>query len=151
MEGEKAVMFIGIRAHNRESNPTLVPSMCLAYHDLFLFFFFFQAEDGIRDLTVTGVQTCALPIYRDRVAAFYGAVYRPNVARILVTGDVTLAEARRLLTARFGGWERGPVAALPEAAAPPPAARTGYLVDKPGAAQAVIRIGHVGGRESTRL
>src|SRR2546430_7266118 len=28
-----------------------------------LFFFFFQAEDGIRDLTVTGVQTCALPIY----------------------------------------------------------------------------------------
>src|SRR3972149_9438757 len=27
-----------------------------------LFFFFFQAEDGIRYLTVTGVQTCALPI-----------------------------------------------------------------------------------------
>src|SRR6266516_5757989 len=27
-----------------------------------LFFFFFQAEDGIRDRTVTGVQTCALPI-----------------------------------------------------------------------------------------
>src|SRR2546427_6258342 len=27
-------------------------------------FFFFQAEDGIRDLTVTGVQTCALPILR---------------------------------------------------------------------------------------
>src|SRR3989440_6489502 len=27
-------------------------------------FFFFQAEDGIRDLIVTGVQTCALPIYR---------------------------------------------------------------------------------------
>src|SRR2546430_5349279 len=29
------------------------------------FFFFFQAEDGIRDLTVTGVQTCALPIFSD--------------------------------------------------------------------------------------
>src|SRR3989441_13297316 len=28
-----------------------------------LFFFFFQAEDGIRDKLVTGVQTCALPIY----------------------------------------------------------------------------------------
>src|SRR5690606_31491085 len=27
------------------------------------FFFFFQAEDGIRDFHVTGVQTCALPIY----------------------------------------------------------------------------------------
>src|SRR2546427_10928316 len=29
-------------------------------------FFFFQAEDGIRDLTVTGVQTCALPISKQR-------------------------------------------------------------------------------------
>src|SRR3989337_4089044 len=29
---------------------------------LSVFFFFFQAEDGIRDATVTGVQTCALPI-----------------------------------------------------------------------------------------
>src|SRR5207237_4323009 len=28
------------------------------------FFFFFQAEDGIRDSSVTGVQTCALPISR---------------------------------------------------------------------------------------
>src|SRR5437762_7765570 len=27
-----------------------------------MFFFFFQAEDGIRDTSVTGVQTCALPI-----------------------------------------------------------------------------------------
>src|SRR2546422_5876401 len=29
---------------------------------LSFFFFFFQAEDGIRDVAVTGVQTCALPI-----------------------------------------------------------------------------------------
>src|SRR2546421_1456551 len=33
--------------------------MCLARRFVF---FFFQAEDGIRDLIVTGVQTCALPI-----------------------------------------------------------------------------------------
>src|SRR6266446_5311959 len=30
-----------------------------------MFFFFFQAEDGIRDYKVTGVQTCALPILRE--------------------------------------------------------------------------------------
>src|SRR2546422_492694 len=35
-------------------------------------FFFFQAEDGIRDVAVTGVQTCALPIYR--VARIEGQV-----------------------------------------------------------------------------
>src|SRR2546430_14966347 len=32
-------------------------------------FFFFQAEDGIRDLTVTGVQTCALPICANRASS----------------------------------------------------------------------------------
>src|SRR5256885_5409840 len=31
---------------------------------IYFFFFFFQAEDGIRDYKVTGVQTCALPIWR---------------------------------------------------------------------------------------
>src|SRR5256886_9256420 len=34
---------------------------------IFILRFFFQAEDGIRDLTVTGVQTCALPILEKQV------------------------------------------------------------------------------------
>src|SRR3712207_8181412 len=33
-------------------------------HQVMILFFFFQAEDGIRDIGVTGVQTCALPICR---------------------------------------------------------------------------------------
>src|SRR4030042_863778 len=36
--------------------------------------FFFQAEDGIRDVAVTGVQTCALPIWGIPVAAGHGHV-----------------------------------------------------------------------------
>src|SRR5438270_258824 len=36
----------------------------VVYNEVLVYFFFFQAEDGIRDLTVTGVQTCALPILR---------------------------------------------------------------------------------------
>src|SRR2546430_12074089 len=36
--------------------------MVLQTDEICVGFFFFQAEDGIRDLTVTGVQTCALPI-----------------------------------------------------------------------------------------
>src|SRR3989475_8074201 len=36
---------------------------------IIVFFFFFQAEDGIRDLTVTGVQTCALPICFETVVS----------------------------------------------------------------------------------
>src|SRR2546430_7193854 len=38
-----------------------------------LFFFFFQAEDGIRDLTVTGVQTCALPICQRSLSSARGS------------------------------------------------------------------------------
>src|SRR5258706_8991777 len=41
-----------------------------------LFFFFFQAEDGIRDWSVTGVQTCALPISRENALAAVGALRR---------------------------------------------------------------------------
>src|SRR6266511_1405969 len=44
-----------------------------------LFFFFFQAEDGIRDFHVTGVQTCALPILRRRP---------PRGSASIVVGDL---------------------------------------------------------------
>src|SRR2546429_6658689 len=37
-------------------------------------FFFFQAEDGIRDVAVTGVQTCALPIYYLWTTQYTGTV-----------------------------------------------------------------------------
>src|SRR5207249_1801209 len=61
-----------------------------------LFFFFFQAEDGIRVRNVTGVQTCALPISLSN--AFYDVerfgirfVASPRHADVLlVTGPVTL-------------------------------------------------------------
>src|SRR5256712_2174187 len=51
------------------------------------FFFFFQAEDGIRDLIVTGVQTCALPIYKAKIRweAIERASARPDGALVLVT------------------------------------------------------------------
>src|ERR671918_1298786 len=39
-----------------------------------VFFFFFQAEDGIRDYKVTGVQTCALPIWPATIASLRKAL-----------------------------------------------------------------------------
>src|SRR6478752_8892638 len=41
------------------------------------FFFFFQAEDGIRDVAVTGVQTCALPIFCQAAAEKNGPTEAP--------------------------------------------------------------------------
>src|SRR5256885_9359123 len=48
-----------------------------------MFFFFFQAEDGIRDYKVTGVQTCALPIWAERPGLHHrrpvGGKRRPGI------------------------------------------------------------------------
>src|SRR5256886_6214349 len=54
--------------HHHTKYASFILNQC---HALYLFFFFFQAEDGIRDLTVTGVQTCALPIYRPIVLVLH--------------------------------------------------------------------------------
>src|SRR5947208_7763380 len=45
------------------------------------FFFFFQAEDGIRDDLVTGVQTCALPISEKDLGLIFEPFYRVDAAR----------------------------------------------------------------------
>src|SRR5256886_9252310 len=49
-----------------------------------MIFFFFQAEDGIRDLTVTGVQTCALPI-SDTRSVGVGGLFVVGAAVLLAT------------------------------------------------------------------
>src|SRR5205085_3867233 len=61
------------------------------------FCFFFQAEDGIRDLTVTGVQTCALPIY-------FGG---PDFRRTLYDDGNTHSNTVRLHRAADGDDEPG--------------------------------------------
>src|SRR5260221_1991735 len=72
-------------------------------------FFFFQAEDGIRDHCVTGVQTCALPICQFRVTrlVFVMAPHenKPCDSKLAapLAGKITVA---RLVTA-FIGTEKG--------------------------------------------
>src|SRR2546430_827323 len=56
-----SILMLIIGVHVRHSQSRVDCSSCHNYV-YYIFFFFFQAEDGIRDLTVTGVQTCALPI-----------------------------------------------------------------------------------------
>src|SRR2546421_3779949 len=51
-----------------------------------MFFFFFQAEDGIRDLIVTGVQTCALPILYVALARAAGVPARTVAGLVPVDG-----------------------------------------------------------------
>src|SRR5216683_4328234 len=67
-----------------------------------MFFFFFQSEDGIRDLIVTGVQTCALPISpeRDLLQALLEPVvnaYPKRAAKGPVRENLDLAECWSLM------------------------------------------------------
>src|SRR2546429_5552038 len=55
-------------------------------------FFFFQAEDGIRDVAVTGVQTCALPIFPPANSAARNCQPR-STSRIRPSSNTRLVEA----------------------------------------------------------
>src|SRR2546430_12608074 len=85
----------------------------------FSFIFFFQAEDGIRDLTVTGVQTCALPIFCTFKSPAYPhcraaeatrsrsskAAFSVNVQRTISPGSAR-PSIRRLMVRRTRSEER---------------------------------------------
>src|SRR2546430_9156676 len=75
-------------------------------------FFFFQAEDGIRDLTVTGVQTCALPI------SLRGALREAAVdheVRVRVAADGPLDRLPLVIGAAARGGLTGAAQARPSA------------------------------------
>ena len=90
---------------------------------------------------------------RDDITAFYQRYYRANNALLIVVGDVSPTQAAELAGPAFARWQRGEaIAAAPATSvpiAPPVKARTVLLVDKPGAAQSEIRIGHAGAARST--
>src|SRR3712207_4434700 len=67
------------------------------------FFFFFQAEDGIRDIGVTGVQTCALPV-TDMVRTVSGptaevvaSTFDEPTSEHVHVSDIALEKAKRLV------------------------------------------------------
>src|SRR5262249_59275428 len=77
----------------------IMACLCFSYVVRIFIFFFFQAEDGIRDWSVTGVQTCALPIFsRESVtwsigkAMLYSALEHFQVGR----KSVSRSEERRV-------------------------------------------------------
>jgi len=87
---------------------------------------------------------------RDRVTAFHHATYRPENATLILVGDVD-PSMQPMVERAFGGWRAMGGAPAMEGSldAPQVGTTTIYLVDKPGAAQSEIRIGHPGVARNT--
>src|SRR5256885_9659313 len=67
-------------------------------------FFFFQAEDGIRDYKVTGVQTCALPIYLGMPRRYFQYPGEFQVLNVLSTAGATVLGVGYLLPMIYFLW-----------------------------------------------
>src|SRR5437762_14269785 len=76
-----------------------------------MFFFFFQAVDGIRDTSVTGVQTCALPISaKAKVATQMGIQIHANenyhrVVELVQSGAIGSITEAHVWVSRAWGWQ----------------------------------------------
>src|SRR5256884_920163 len=70
----------------------------------FYFFFFFQAEDGIRDVAVTGVQTCALPISRTAISCDSHERREQHFRRPAEKSGQVLVRTQKANTPARRGW-----------------------------------------------
>jgi predicted Zn-dependent peptidase len=80
---------------------------------------------------------------------FYSAYFHAGNATLVVVGDIVPAQMIAKLEQYFGSWKAGEAAAANLPQAEQVKERKIYLVDKPGAAQSVIRIGRIGAARMT--
>lgn len=74
------------------------------------------------------------------VSNYYNTYYKPNVSYMAVVGDITLKEAKKLVTKYFGTWEKGEVPSFNYEMPEQPSNLKVAFVNKPGAVQSVISV-----------
>ncbi len=96
---------------------------------------FFYGADHPYGRPAGGDEESLQRIGRQQVLDFYAAHYQPQVAVLVLAGDLPRKRMRELALKHFGGWKKG--SAVPAVVPPTPAARPGrvLLVDKPDAPQ----------------
>jgi zinc protease len=99
---------------------------------------------GVYGNPIIGTDQTVGRITLEDVRRFYRAHYLPNNSSVVVAGDVTPAEAARLVETQFKAWERGTEPSRPTVSAQALQSSRIYIVDRPQAVQSEIRIGHIG-------
>jgi zinc protease len=90
-----------------------------------------------------GTPASLAAITRDDLVAFHKRWFGPNNAILAVVGDVTPEQAFAGAERAFGKWAKVETPALTAGGLPPPTRRV-VVIDRPGAVQTEIRVGHVG-------
>jgi predicted Zn-dependent peptidase len=93
---------------------------------------------------VTGNEQSLQSISAADLRAFHGSWFRPNNATLIVVGNVTPKSLMPKLEQAFGAWAKGSATSPKLPPITQVTSRSIILVDKPGAAQTVIRIGRIG-------
>ena len=103
------------------------------------------ADDAAYARPLGGVEETVTPIDRDVLVDRHTALMRPDAATLIVCGDIEDLAVDDIVAGAFAGW--GASGTGPAAPRTPDAAADGrrvVLVDRPGAPQSEIRVGHVG-------
>jgi zinc protease len=93
--------------------------------------------------TELGTEDSLKAIGRDDILGLWRAGYTPDNAALVVAGNLTEADLRRLAEKYFGGWSGKSTVARPADPTDLPARRI-VIVDKPAAPQTMLYVGHVG-------
>ncbi len=94
-------------------------------------------------LTGSGTTASTQAITREDLVKFHDVWFRPNNATLVIVGDTTLAEVTPKLEKLFAGWKSGQIPAKNLSTVKLATQPTVYIVDKPGASQSMIIVGHV--------
>jgi zinc protease len=92
----------------------------------------------------TGTTESVTALTRDDVTAFYANHYGPADSALVLVGDVTVPEAKKLAEQYFGGWTGKASAAITLPPAPTPGPTHVVIIDKPGAPQTALEAYGVG-------
>ncbi len=81
-------------------------------------------------------------ITRDMLTDYYNTYFRPNVAYMVIVGDIRLEEAKSLMENYFGGWQQAEVPHHTYLTPGPPAGNKVAMADRTGAVQSVVSVTH---------
>lgn len=131
----KKQQIIGIA--NEKNSPQ---SMAMRVMPLYLFP---EGHPYRNPLTGSGTEKSVEKITLEDLKKYYAKYYIPNNATIVVTGDISLAEAKAKLEKALASWKKGTVAQVKSKDCPLYFDNVLYVMDRPGSPQSLIFAGHL--------